>query len=73
MTPEQWWALWRRRQELSGSDTDAVRARLAIETHLARIEQHRPLAQIEDVPSRTQAEQVRGWFRQELLDVVSLD
>ncbi len=43
MTPEQCWALWQRRQQLAGSDTDQARARLAIETHLMRIEQHRPL------------------------------
>jgi hypothetical protein len=71
--PEQCWTLWQRRQELSGSDTDEARARLAIETHLARIEQHRPLTQIEDVQSRTQAEHVRGWFREEFLNVIALD
>ena len=38
MTPEQCWVLWRRRQQLAGSDTDQARAGLAIETHLTRIE-----------------------------------
>lgn len=72
-TPEQCWALWRRRQQLAGSDTDARRARLAVETHLARIEQHRPLTQIEDVSSRQQAEHLRRWFWKEFLDVIVLD
>ncbi len=67
MTPEQCWTLWRRRQQLSGSDTDQMRARLAIETHLARIEQHRPLMQIEDEQARTQAMQLRNWFREVFL------
>jgi hypothetical protein len=47
-TPEECWALWRERQHLAGSDTDMGRASLAIQTHLARIERHRPLAQIKD-------------------------
>jgi len=42
------WALWRRRQTLSGSDADLSRARLAIETHLERIALHRPLENITD-------------------------
>ena len=37
ITPHQCWELWRRRQQLAGSDTDCARARLAVETHLARI------------------------------------
>lgn len=70
VTSEQCWMLWRRRQQLAGSDTDHARARLAIETHLARIEQHRPLTQIEDGTARAQAEQVRGWFREVFLHVI---
>lgn len=73
MTPEQCWALWQRRQQLAGSDTDQARARLAIETHLARIEQHRPLLRIEDMSARTQAEAVRQWFREAFLNVINLD
>jgi len=72
-TPEQCWALWRRRQQLAGSDTDQARARLAIETHLTRIEQHRPLSHIEDASARTQAELVRQWFREVFLNVITLD
>jgi hypothetical protein len=73
VTPEQCWALWRRRQQLAGSDTDQARARLAIETHLARIEQHRPLTHIEDAPARAQAEQVRTWFREAFLNAIAVD
>lgn len=73
VTPEQCWILWRRQQQLAGSDTDQARARLAIETHLTRIEQHRPLSRIEDAPARAQAERVRHWFREEFLDVIVLD
>ncbi len=73
MTPEQCWALWQRRQQLAGSDTDQARARLAIETHLMRIEQHRPLLHIEDTFARMQAEQVRTWFREVFLNVIDMD
>ncbi len=52
-TPEECWFLWRRRQELAHSDADPWRARLAVETHLARIAHHRPLERImEDRLSR---------------------
>ena len=67
-TPQECWELWRRRQRLAGSDTDSARARLAVETHLARIAQHRPLKEIADPAARAEAEQVRRWFVQEFLD-----
>ncbi|HEU0296189.1 MAG TPA: nucleotidyl transferase AbiEii/AbiGii toxin family protein [Anaerolineales bacterium] len=63
------WALWRRRQMLAGSDVDAARARLAIETHLERIALHRPLEQIVDLGQREQARQLRDWFISEFLQV----
>ena len=63
------WALWRRRQRLSGSDEAGGRARLAIETHLERIAMHRPLEQIADFQQREQAQRVRGWFLNEFLQV----
>ncbi len=69
-TAEQCWALWRRRQQLAGSDTDAVRARLAVQTHLARIVLHRPLNQIADPTERAAAERVRTWFEMEFLNVL---
>ena len=64
---EQCWALWEKRQELAGSDTDRQRGRLAIETHLARIAQHRPLAGIADSAQRAEADQVRRWFQEEMV------
>ncbi|MBU1749151.1 MAG: nucleotidyl transferase AbiEii/AbiGii toxin family protein [Chloroflexi bacterium] len=69
-TPAECWDLWRRRQRLAGSDTDSARALMAVETHLARIAQHRPLDQIADPQQRLQAEQVRGWFTREFLDAL---
>jgi hypothetical protein len=70
-TPQECWSLWRRRQQLAGSDTDSARARLAVETHLARIAQHRPLREIADPTKRAEAKEVRRWFVQELLDALA--
>lgn len=56
------WALWQQRQELANSDSDLSRARLAIQTHLARIAQHRPLQNIADLQERADAESLRAWF-----------
>ena len=69
-TPQECWDLWRRRQQLAGSDTDSARARLAVETHLARIVQHRPLEGITNPEKRAQAEQVRRWFAQDFIDAL---
>jgi len=69
--PQRCWELWRRRQQLAGSDTDSARARLAVETHLARIAQHRPLRGIADPTKRAEAERVRRWFAQEFLDALA--
>ncbi|MBN1147297.1 MAG: nucleotidyl transferase AbiEii/AbiGii toxin family protein [Anaerolineales bacterium] len=69
-TPEQCWRLWRERQKLSGSDADAPRARLAIQTHLARIAAHRPLEQIDDPDERAAAQRLRRWFSEEFLDAL---
>ena len=68
--PGQTWRWWTERQQLAGSDTDRHRARLAVETHLARIAQHRPLAGIADPKERTSAEEVRAWFAEEFLDAL---
>ncbi len=70
VTPRRCWELWQRRQELAGSDADHNRARLAVETHLARIAQHRPLAQIADPGQRAEAEAVRRWFAEEFLNAL---
>lgn len=56
------WSLWKKRQTMAGSDADASRARLAIETHLERIALHRPLEKIADAKERERAQQVRHWF-----------
>lgn len=69
-TPEECWALWRRKQELSHSDADPHRARLAVETHLARIAQHRPLEQIVDPNERASTAHRRAWFATEFLDAL---
>ena len=68
-TPQQCWELWRRRQHLAGSDTDIFRARLAVETHLVRIAQHRRLEQIVDPQQQVEAERLRSWFVSEFLNV----
>lgn len=66
------WSLWARRQAEAESDVDRGRARLAVSTHLARIEQHRPLKDIVDSDQRLEAARVRTWFSTEFLDA-SLD
>jgi len=70
-TPQQCWELWRRRQRLAGSDTDSDRARLAVETHMARIAQHRPLEQIRVPGKRAEAKHLRAWFAEEFLDALT--
>jgi len=70
-TPQKCWELWRRRQQLSGGNLDSTRARLAVETHLARIAQHRPLEEISDPQKWAEAEEVRRWFGQEFLNALS--
>jgi hypothetical protein len=69
-TAGQCWQWWQERQQLAGSDTDTHRARLAVETHLSRIAQHRPLNNIPDPVQREAAEQVRTWFTREFLDAL---
>ncbi|MFN2227797.1 MAG: nucleotidyl transferase AbiEii/AbiGii toxin family protein [Anaerolineae bacterium] len=68
--PAQAWEWWAERQRLAGSDTDTHRARLAVETHLARIAQHRPLEGISDPEGRAGAASVRDWFAGEFLDAL---
>lgn len=61
------WRLWQERQFKSGEEADMHRALLAIRTHLARIEQTRPLAGISDAGQRAAAERLRTWFIEEFL------
>ncbi|MFL6194086.1 MAG: nucleotidyl transferase AbiEii/AbiGii toxin family protein [Thermoanaerobaculia bacterium] len=69
-TARECWDLWRRRQAEGGSDTDPHRARLAVETHLARISQHRPLDSVSDPVQRQEAQDVRSWFQTEMLNAL---
>jgi hypothetical protein len=69
-TPEQCWLLWQQRQQLAGSDTSGTRANLALQTHLARIEQHRPLFKIADPEAKESAQRVRSWFKTEFTDAL---
>ncbi|HEX9941849.1 MAG TPA: nucleotidyl transferase AbiEii/AbiGii toxin family protein [Thermoanaerobaculia bacterium] len=66
-TPPECWQLWKQRQQGAGSDDDPHRARLAVETHLARISRHRPLEEIADPHQKAEAERVRFWFKAEFL------
>ena len=68
--PDQCWDLWKRRQERGGSDADFNRARLAVETHLQRIEAHRPLGGIDSAERRSEATEARRWFREEFLNAI---
>jgi hypothetical protein len=68
--PVECWQWWRERQRRSDSDLGADRARLAVETHLARIVQHRPLAEIDDAVQRSLAERVRIWFSSEFINAL---
>jgi hypothetical protein len=67
VTPADCWRLWRQRQMQGGSDADPHRARLAIDTHLQRIAQHRPLALIQDSTQQAEAARVRTWFAEVML------
>lgn len=62
------WRLWKERQQRAGSDPDSSRARLAVETHLSRIAQHRPLDTISEPAQRAAAESLRSWFSREFFD-----
>lgn len=65
------WDLWLERQRLASEDADRARAVIAIRTHLARLEQARPLEQIADPEERSAAEQSRTWFITEFLHDVA--
>jgi hypothetical protein len=66
-TVMQCWELWQTRQQLAGENDDRQRALIAVQTHLARIEQARPLNQIGDVEEQEAAEKLRKWFQVEFL------
>ena len=64
------WALWTERQQKTGSDADRNRAQLAVQTHLARISQYRPLETIADAGQREEATRVRAWFDKDFLNAL---
>lgn len=66
-TPAQCWALWQQRQQLVGNDLALERATLAVQLHLERIIQYRPLDKIANAEDRTSAQQVRTWFIKEFI------
>ncbi len=65
---EYCWDLWVRRRKLAGEDTSKTRARLAVLTHIERIELHRPLGEIPDPKEKMQAAALRAWFREGFLN-----
>ena len=65
ITSDECWELWGKRQQMAGSDVDDRRARLAVETHLERIIQHRPLDGIAHLEERQQAQELREWYQKE--------
>ena len=67
-TPRACWRLWQTRQARTGGSTSFSRAKLAITTHLKRIELRRPLYSIDDQRPRNEAEKTRNWFRKEFLN-----
>ena len=66
-TSLQCWQLWQQRQQLAGDDADFDRAKVAINSHLERIEQYRPLSTIGDQMQYQQAALVRTWYQTEFL------
>lgn len=64
---ERCWELWANRQEAAGEDADRRRAALAIQTHISRLEQARPLEKIADETERSAAAQLRQWFIAEFI------
>jgi hypothetical protein len=61
------WRLWIRRERAAGQDVDRARARLAIQTHLERLDQVRPLQSIADAAERAAAERLRSWYAREFI------
>lgn len=66
-SPAQCWSLWTERQRRSRENADLQRARLAVLSHLKRLELARPLAGIADSKAREEAGRLRTWFKEELI------
>ncbi|NJN54420.1 MAG: hypothetical protein HC804_06500 [Anaerolineae bacterium] len=71
VTTGKCWQLWQQRQVIAGDEADFSRAKLAIETHLTRIEQHRPLIHIVDLQDREAAANVRNWYKTEFFNALN--
>jgi hypothetical protein len=65
------WQWWTTRQAKAKENVDRKRAALAVRTHLARLEQVRPLAGIADAEQRTVAGALRAWFEMDFLGELS--
>ena len=70
ITPDVCWKLWRTKQLLNEQEPSATRARLSIESHLARLSRLRPLAGISDADERQAAASLREFFATEVLDAL---
>ena len=68
VTPQTCWQLWQQRQQLRRFDDDLTQAKFAVRVRLLRIEQRRPLHEIQELPARAAAEQLRNWYKSEFLD-----
>lgn len=68
VTPHTCWKLWQQRQQLRRFEDDLTQAKFAVRVRLKRIEQRRPLENIQDPQARTDAEQLRKWYKSEFLD-----
>jgi hypothetical protein len=70
IAPDKCWQLWRMKQQLGARDATSSRARLALETHLTRLSQLRPLEKITGVAERQDAESARSFFAKDFLDAL---
>jgi hypothetical protein len=61
------WEWWASRLILANENADRKRATLAIHTHLARLDQVRPLSGIPDAEQRKAADDLRTWFDREFV------
>jgi hypothetical protein len=65
------WEWWASRQALANENADRKRAAVAIRTHLARLDQVRPLTSINDADQRNAANDLRKWFDTEFVGELS--
>ncbi|OGJ86651.1 MAG: hypothetical protein A2268_13170 [Candidatus Raymondbacteria bacterium RifOxyA12_full_50_37] len=70
ISPKECWELWGERQTLIHGNADTARAKIAISTHLERIELHRPLKNIQGVAEQEEARKVRQWYTTEFQNAI---